>query len=207
MITYTAFFFFIQKFWIFYRLSLKDTNLRTEPKHIVFLTELLLLFKLWHICKYDNPLVDTKEIDTEAVIKTLHQPKMQERRSGTANHWCQSQGYQLGTFSFAWAFYWREDQPPKCSKCSVIWDLAVSLKTFFKCQKVRCVSNIPLMRVLLLSFTRCFSILHFSKCINRQGCNVLEPGRIRQLTYMALGDWEKLLVGWTVTLVCSSVVQ
>ncbi|XP_044171604.1 uncharacterized protein LOC122955935 [Acropora millepora] len=51
-------------------LSVKDKNIRSEPKHIVFLSQLLLLFKFFHICKADNPTVETREIGTEAVVKT-----------------------------------------------------------------------------------------------------------------------------------------
>ena len=51
-------------------MSIKDKNLHLEPKHIVFLSQLLLLFKFCHICKADNPTVETREIGTEAVVKT-----------------------------------------------------------------------------------------------------------------------------------------
>ncbi|CAB4018454.1 Hypothetical predicted protein, partial [Paramuricea clavata] len=37
-----------------------DGNLRTEPKRIVFLSQLLLLFNFCHCCKADNPLVEAK---------------------------------------------------------------------------------------------------------------------------------------------------
>ena len=49
---------------------MKGKNLRTEPKHIVYLSHLLLLFKFCHVCKADNPIVETSEIGTEAVVKT-----------------------------------------------------------------------------------------------------------------------------------------
>ena len=52
------------------RLFLKNTNLRTEPKHIVFLSQLFLLFKFCHMCKADNPMVEASECGTEAVVKT-----------------------------------------------------------------------------------------------------------------------------------------
>ena len=45
-------------------------NLRTEPKHIVFFSQLLLLFKFCHVCKTDNPSVEAKQVGTEAVITT-----------------------------------------------------------------------------------------------------------------------------------------
>ena len=49
---------------------MKGTNLRTEPKHIVFLSQLLLLFKFCHVCKADNPTVEAGGIGTQAAIKT-----------------------------------------------------------------------------------------------------------------------------------------
>ena len=51
---------------------MKGKNLRTDPKHIVFLSQLLLLFKFCHVCKADNPLVETSEIGTQAVVKTTY---------------------------------------------------------------------------------------------------------------------------------------
>ena len=49
-----------------------------------------------------------------------------KKRHGIVSHWCQEHGYQLGIFSFAWVFL-HEGQPPKCSKCFLIWALVVSL--------------------------------------------------------------------------------
>ncbi|XP_074634740.1 uncharacterized protein LOC141893240 isoform X2 [Acropora palmata] len=50
------------------RVFIKDNNLRTQPKFLVFLTQLLVLFKFCHSCKADNPLVETKQVGTMAVI-------------------------------------------------------------------------------------------------------------------------------------------
>ena len=54
----------------FCRLLLAGTNLRTEPKHIVFLSQLLLLFQFCHVCKAENPELVAKQVGTEAVITT-----------------------------------------------------------------------------------------------------------------------------------------
>ena len=48
-----------------------DGNLRTEPKHIVFLSQLLLQFRFCHTCKADNPVVETKAVGTKAVVTTI----------------------------------------------------------------------------------------------------------------------------------------
>ena len=46
-------------------------NLRTEPKHIVFLSKLLLLFQFCHICRSEiKPTVTATQNGTEVVIKT-----------------------------------------------------------------------------------------------------------------------------------------
>lgn len=64
----------------FYRLSVAGTNLRTEPKHIVFLSQLLLLFQFCHVCKTDNPELEAKQVGTEAVITTsFSNPKCPKR--------------------------------------------------------------------------------------------------------------------------------
>ena len=49
-----------------------DSNdLRTVPKHIVFLSQLLLLFRFCHSCKADNPLIETREVGTNACVTTI----------------------------------------------------------------------------------------------------------------------------------------
>ena len=50
--------------YIFDRSLTMDANLRTEPKHILFLFHLLLLFRFCHSCKADNPVVETKAVFT-----------------------------------------------------------------------------------------------------------------------------------------------
>ena len=57
-----------------------NANLRTEPKHIVFLSQLLLLFNFCHCCKADNPLVEVKSVGTEAVVtSTCNNPKCTQK--------------------------------------------------------------------------------------------------------------------------------
>ena len=47
-----------------------DTNLRKEPKFIVFLSQLLLLFKFCHFCKEDNPIILARRSGTMVTIRT-----------------------------------------------------------------------------------------------------------------------------------------
>ena len=60
----------MHEFLIHYRLSVKNTNIRTEQKHIVFLSQLLLLFNFFHTCKADNHTVVTSENGTQAIVRT-----------------------------------------------------------------------------------------------------------------------------------------
>ena len=60
----------------FFRVFNKDTNLRTEPKFIVFLTRLLALFKFCPSCKSDHVLVDILQNGIMAQVKvTCSNPK------------------------------------------------------------------------------------------------------------------------------------
>ncbi|XP_028394475.1 uncharacterized protein LOC114518668 [Dendronephthya gigantea] len=45
-------------------------NLRQQPKYIIFLSQLLLLFKFCHYCKADDPLVETTTDGTLLIVRT-----------------------------------------------------------------------------------------------------------------------------------------
>ena len=51
-----------------FRVFCEDSNLRKEPKFIVFFTQLLAIFKFCHVCKFDNPLVEVQENGTMAEV-------------------------------------------------------------------------------------------------------------------------------------------
>ena len=48
----------------------KDNNPRTEPKYIVFLSQLMLLFQFCPSCKSANPLVETSQHGTKVIVYT-----------------------------------------------------------------------------------------------------------------------------------------
>ncbi|XP_028414075.1 uncharacterized protein LOC114537143 [Dendronephthya gigantea] len=76
-----------------------DSNLRQEPKFIVFFTQLLALFNFCHTCKHDNPLVEVQENGTMAeTTSTCANPKC-----GKTNKWF-SQPNMPGTKIAAWNF-------------------------------------------------------------------------------------------------------
>ena len=68
--------YFFMIFFYKHRLTTAGTSLRSEPKHIVFLSQLLLLFNFCHVCKTDNPSIEERQIGTKAVVtSTCHNPK------------------------------------------------------------------------------------------------------------------------------------
>ena len=60
-------------------------NLHTEPKYIVFLTKLLLLFHCCPSCKSDNPLVETRQIGSLVKVNTICGNSKCSKRE---NVWC-----------------------------------------------------------------------------------------------------------------------
>ena len=54
---------------ILYRPSMKG-NIRQEPKYIVFLSQLMLLFRFCQVCKSDDIIVETSERGTMICVET-----------------------------------------------------------------------------------------------------------------------------------------
>lgn len=54
----------------YFRVPFKEYSLRTEPKFIVFLTQLLTLFKICRVCKSEETLVEVDAHGTMAEVKT-----------------------------------------------------------------------------------------------------------------------------------------
>lgn len=72
---------------------MEDDNLRTEPKHVVFLSKLLLLFQFCHSCRASSPLVEAKQVGTMVVVTTdCTNPKCPQKHT----QWC-SQPNMPGT--------------------------------------------------------------------------------------------------------------
>ena len=123
---------------ICYRLSLKGKNLRTEPKHIVFLSRLLLLFKFCHICKADNPLVEASEIGTEAVVKTTcSNPKCMKKNAWYSQPLMPGSKMPAGNFLLCLSILLTGGSATKVFQVFSHMGLGcVSLTTFFKYQRV-----------------------------------------------------------------------
>ena len=127
---------FFYPFFSHCRLFLKNTNLRTEPKHIVFLSQLFLLFKFCHVCKADNPMVEASEFGTEAVVKTTCSVCKKE------NTWhsqptMPGSGIPAGNFLLCMAILVAGGSASKVLQIFSHMGLGcVSLNTFFKYQRV-----------------------------------------------------------------------
>ncbi|KAJ7369717.1 hypothetical protein OS493_036999 [Desmophyllum pertusum] len=122
------------------RPRLQDDNLRTESKHIVFLSKLLLLFQFCHTCKTDKPLVETREVGTMAVVHTTCQnPKCPQKE----NVW-HSQPNMPGTripagnFLLCFAILLAGGSASKVIQIFSHMGLAcISLSTFFQHQRTK----------------------------------------------------------------------
>lgn len=122
-----------------YRLSVAGTNLRTEPKHIVFLSQLLLLFQFCHVCKTENPELEAKQAGTEAVITTsCSNPKCPKQ----VNTWhsqpsMPNSQIPAGNFLLCMAVLLAGSSATKVFQVFKHMDLCcISLNTFFKYQRV-----------------------------------------------------------------------
>jgi len=120
------------------RLSLKNTNIRTEPKHIVFLTQLLLLFKFCHICKADNPTVEASENGTQAIMRThCNNPKCNKEDLWYSQPQMPGLKIPAGNFLLALSILLAGGSATKVFKLFSFMGLGcVSLKTFFEYQGV-----------------------------------------------------------------------
>ena len=118
---------------------IKDNNLRTQPKFLVFLTQLLVLLKFCHSCKADNPLVQTKQVGTMAVItftctnkKRKSQPDMPGTKIPAGNF--------LSGSSASKVLQMFQHTGVAC----------ISLKTFFKHQSVGYKLHIIIIKPIIL---------------------------------------------------------
>ena len=144
---------------IFCRLPLKGSNLRSEPKHIVFLTKLLLLFRFCTICKADNPLVEARENGTEVIIKTtcINQ-KCQNEHTWYSQPLLPDSKIPAGNFLLCMSTLLSGGSATKVLQVFCHMGLGcVSINTFFKYQRVSLVSfvlydNTPILFIVSLIY-------------------------------------------------------
>ena len=117
---------------------MKGTNLRTKPKHIVFLSQLLLLFKFCHVCKADNPMVEAGGIGTQAAIKsTCGNPACRKEQTWYSQPLIPGTQMPAGNFLLCLSILLVGGSATKIfQRFSHMGLGCISLNTFFKCQRV-----------------------------------------------------------------------
>jgi len=121
----------------FNRLSVKSTNIRTEPKHIVFLTQLLLLFNLCCTCKADNPTVEASGNGTQAIVRTYcNNPKCNKEDIWYSQPQMPGLKIPAGNFLLSLSILLAGGSATKVFKMFLHMGLGcVSLNTYFKYQR------------------------------------------------------------------------
>ena len=147
---------------------MKGTNLRTEPKHIVFLSQLLLLFGFCHSCKTSNPMVEVDQVGTEAVVtSTCSNPKCPNPKS-TWHSQPTMPGTKLPAGNFLLGMAILEAWASASKVFTVFAHMGlgcISLNTFFKYQRVSSHENVTLCNIIRAPFLiPLLTILHHDLC-------------------------------------------
>ena len=127
-------------------LNVKESsqNLLTEPKHIGFLSQLLLLFTFCHTCKANKPEVSARQEGTMAVVTTTcHNPAC-KRQVCTWRSQPNIPGTQIaaGNFLSCFAILLAGASPSKVIQIFLHMGLGcVTLRTFFRYQRVRSIQK------------------------------------------------------------------
>lgn len=118
---------------------MKDKDLRTEPKFIVFLSKLLLLFQFCHVCKDDNPLVEVTNVGTEVVVTTTCKNEKCPKKENIWRSQPTIPGHEVsaGNFLLCMAILFAGGSASKVFRIFLHVGLCcISLNTFFKHQRV-----------------------------------------------------------------------
>lgn len=122
-----------------HRLTTAGKNLRSEPKHIVFLSQLLVLFNFCHVCKANNPSVEARQIGTKVIVTSTC---CNRKCPKPVNTWhsqpnMPDSGIAAGNFLLCMAILLAGGSASKVFQIFAHMGLGcVSLNTFFKCQRV-----------------------------------------------------------------------
>ncbi|KAM7429649.1 hypothetical protein ABFA07_019532 [Porites harrisoni] len=134
-------------FFVTNTLTTAGTSLRSEPKHIVFLSQLLLLFNFCHVCKTDNPSIEERQIGTKAVVtSTCHNPKCPKQvNTSHSQPNMPNSGIAAGNFLLCIAVLLAGGSATKVFRIFSHMGLGcVSLNTFFKFQRNKLFPTISL---------------------------------------------------------------
>lgn len=120
-----------------YRMSMAGKNIRTEPKHITFLLQLLLLLQFCHACKADNPAVETYETGTSVAIKTCHNANCKEESTWHSQPCIPGSCMPAGNFLLCLSILLSGGSLTKVKNMFTHMGFGcISLNTFFKWQRV-----------------------------------------------------------------------
>ena len=128
--------------FILSRVSLVGTNIRSEPKYIAFLSQLLLLFQFSSFCKTDNPAVEITESGTNVTVKTrCHNDKCKKESTWHSQPFLPGSLIHAGNFLLPLAVVLAGGSATKMvNMCAHMGVRCVSLNIFFKHQRVSVVS-------------------------------------------------------------------
>ena len=116
-----------------------ETDVRKQPKYIIFLTQILLLFKFCPVCKEDNPRIRTREVGTMLEVKTVCRNLLCPRRINVWKSQPEIEGTNIpaGNLLLCFAILVAGGSATKVFRIFSHMGLAcLSLGTFFKHQKV-----------------------------------------------------------------------
>ena len=126
--------------WFSYKFPYRqEDRLRTEPKFLVFLSKLLLLFTFCPICKADNPLVQTKTVGTmvQVILTCANEKCSQKDNVWYSQPWMPGSRIAAGNFLLSFSTLVSGGCASKIFQIFKNMGLCcISLKTFFKHQKV-----------------------------------------------------------------------
>ena len=115
------------------RVSLAGSNIRSEPKYVAFLSQLLLLFQFCHFCKTDNPAVEVTESGTNVTINV----KCNKESTWHSQPFLPGSFIHAGNFLLPFAVILAGGSATKMiNTCKHMGLRCISLKTFFKHQRV-----------------------------------------------------------------------
>ena len=127
-----------------FRTYVKGANLRTEPKFVVFMSQLMLLFQFCPSCKSCDPLVETSQHGTMVVVQTSCGNPQCLQKESVWHSQPNIQGTKMaaGNFLLSFAILLAGASASKVIRVFSHMGLAcTSLRTIFNHQKVKNISN------------------------------------------------------------------
>ena len=121
-----------------------ETDVRKHPKYIVFLMQILLLFKFCPVCKEDSPQIRSREVGTMLEVKTICKNDLCPKRINVWRSQPEISGTNIPAVNLllCFAILAAGGSASKVFRVFSHMGLAcISLGTFFKHQKVSIIYN------------------------------------------------------------------